>query len=349
MIFRQLFDRSSCTYTYVIGCADTRSAVIIDPVAELVNRDLTILSELGLELKYILETHVHADHVTGAAALRQYTSAQNGLSKAACATCADLAFEHGDRIEFGEHALTVRATPGHTSGCITYVLEVAGQTFAFTGDAMMVRGCGRTDFQGGSAQTLYRSVRHQLFSLPPETRIYPGHDYRGHQSTTVAEEMKYNPRLNLRVLEDDFVRMMAELNLSDPKMMDVAVPANQACGVTEVFPAQFLRQAMVSIEADVIQTTHRYTIIDVREPDEFEGPLGHLDGAQLVPLATVPGKMDGWDKTDSLLLVCRSGARSAQACKILLDAGFSDVSNLDGGMRAVRSHTTAECNRSTGG
>lgn len=336
MIFRQLFDRSSCTYTYVIGCAETRQAVIIDPVAELVNRDLTILAELSLELKYVLETHVHADHVTGAAALRAYTGAQNGLSKAACATCADLAFEHGDHIEFGHHTLTVRATPGHTSGCVTYILEVEGQTFAFTGDAMMVRGCGRTDFQGGSAQTLYRSVREQLFSLPPNTRIYPGHDYRGHQSTTVAEEMSYNPRLNLRVLEEDFVRMMAELNLSDPKMMDVAVPANQACGVTDIFPAGFVRKKVVSIRPEALQAAHDYTIIDVREADEFDGPLGHLEGAHLVPLALVPSEMSRWDKGHALLLVCRSGARSAQACKVLLDAGFRDVSNLDGGMNAVR-------------
>jgi sulfur dioxygenase len=336
MILRQLFDRNSCTYTYVLGCVETRVAVIIDPVAELVNRDLTILSELDLQLTYILETHVHADHVTGAAVLRQYTGAQNGLSKAACATCADLAFEHGDCIEFGTHTLGVRSTPGHTSGCVTYVLQEQGQTYAFTGDAMMVRGCGRTDFQGGCAQTLYRSVRAQLFSLPPETIIFPGHDYRGHQQSTVAEEMAHNPRLNERVLEADFVGMMAELNLSDPKMMDVAVPANQACGVTDVFPSQFVRQAMMSIEPDALQDQHGYTVIDVREADEFDGPLGHLDDAELVPLRSLSDSAHRWQKDESLLLVCRSGARSAQACKVLLDRGFSNVTNLAGGMIAVR-------------
>jgi sulfur dioxygenase len=337
MILRQLFDRSSCTYTYVLGCSKTRAAVIIDPVAELVNRDLTILSELGLELTYILETHVHADHVTGAAVLREYTNAKNGLSKAACATCADLSFEHGDVIEFGDHRLLVRATPGHTLGCISYVLEVQGQTYAFTGDAMMVRGCGRTDFQGGCSKTLYRSVRSQLFSLPPETRIYPGHDYRGYQSTTVAEEMKYNPRLNLNVLEDDFVKMMAELNLSDPKMMDVAVPANQACGVTDLLPTQFLRKEIKSIQPAEFTERNGGRVIDVREPIEFNGPLGHIDGAELVPLAQVGGRLDDWDKVQPIVVVCRSGARSAQACKVLVDAGFRDVSNLDGGMVALRS------------
>ncbi|MGB0646910.1 MAG: MBL fold metallo-hydrolase, partial [Bradymonadia bacterium] len=130
MIFRQLFDRSSCTYSYLLGCEVTREAVIIDPVAEQVDRDLTLISELDLTLVYILETHVHADHVTGAAVLRQHTGAKNGLSKAACATCADLAFEHGDQIKFGEHCLSVRSTPGHTNGCVTYVLEAEQDTMA---------------------------------------------------------------------------------------------------------------------------------------------------------------------------------------------------------------------------
>lgn len=336
MIFRQLFDRQSCTYTYLLADPETRAAVIIDPVVEMVDRDLALLDELDVSLTYVLETHVHADHVTGAAVLQRFTGAKNGLSKAACATCADLNLEHGDVVRFGTYELRVVATPGHTAGCVSYVLEGSVSKMIFTGDALFVRGCGRTDFQGGCARTLYRSVQGEILSLPPETIIYPGHDYRGHQRSTVAEERQHNPRLNQRVLEDDFVEMMGQLNLGDPKMMDVAVPANTACGVTAHYPAGFVRKTMKSLDPADFASGSDYTILDVREAKEFEGPLGHLPKATLVPLGELRARLSAWSAHDKIIVVCRSGARSAQACKVLLDAGFTDVTNLNGGMLAWR-------------
>ena len=336
MIFRQLFDRQSCTYTYLLADEGTGEGVLIDPVVEMVDRDLALIEELGLSLKYILETHVHADHVTGAAVLQRFTNAKHGLSKAACATCADLNLVPGDQVTFGGHTLKVLGTPGHTEGCVSFLLTDQTPNIVFTGDAIFVRGCGRTDFQGGCARILFRSVHREILSLPPSTVIYPGHDYRGHQRTSVGEELAHNPRLNEWVLEDDFVEMMARLNLSDPKMMDVAVPANTACGVTEQYPSTFVRKHMQLMEPTADDDLSAYTIVDVREADEFEGPLGHLPTAELVPLAELSSKMRAWTPQTKLLLVCRSGARSAQACKVLLDAGFSDVTNLSGGMMAWR-------------
>ena len=184
MIFRQLFDRVTCTYTYLLADEDTREAVLIDPVVEQVERDVALLRELDLHLVHTLETHVHADHVTGGGALRERLGSRSVVSAAAGVTCTDVAVSDGDRVVFGKHHLEVRSTPGHTEGCVTYVTD--DQAMAFTGDALFVRGCGRTDFQGGDAATLYRSVHGQVLSLPDDTKVYPGHDYKGRTLTTVG-------------------------------------------------------------------------------------------------------------------------------------------------------------------
>ncbi len=216
MIFKQIFDSHTSTYTYLLADAATREAVIIDPVLERVDRDVALISELGLKLLYTIDTHAHADHITAADQLRKRLNAQSVVSSSAGVQCVDVAVEHGDRIEFGSHSLEVRHTPGHTKGCATFVLDTDGETKAFTGDTLLVRGCGRTDFQEGSADDLYRSVHEQIFSLPDETRIYPGHDYKGHSSTTVAEEKAHNPRLNTGVGPAEFAQIMAELDLPPP-------------------------------------------------------------------------------------------------------------------------------------
>jgi glyoxylase-like metal-dependent hydrolase (beta-lactamase superfamily II) len=231
MIFRQLFDQSSWTYTYLLADPETGDAVIIDPVFEKVDRDALLIQELELNLRYTLETHVHADHVTGSGALRERLGAQTVVSALSGAACADVKSRDGDRLTFGRYELEVMATPGHTDGCLTFVVRDGGRVFAFTGDAIFVRGCGRTDFQQGDARTLYRSVHGRIYELPEHTFIYPGHDYRGHLVTTVREEKQHNPRLNSLVSEDEFVDIMSRLKLADPKLMDVAVPANLACGV----------------------------------------------------------------------------------------------------------------------
>lgn len=230
MRIRQLFDQETWTYTYLVFDPASGEAALIDPVREQLARDTKLVRELGLKLKYVLETHVHADHVTAASGLREALDAKSVVSAHGGAGCADIHVDQGDVLKLGASGIEVRATPGHTQGCITYVLRDGEDTVAFTGDALFVRGSGRTDFQGGDARTLYRSVHEKIFTLPDDTVIYPGHDYRGHTLSTVGEEKRFNPRLNLDVSEDEFVEIMKNLKLANPRFMDVAVPANLACG-----------------------------------------------------------------------------------------------------------------------
>lgn len=230
MIFRQLFDQETWTYTYLLADGDSGEAVLVDPVLEKIDRDARLLADLGLALKYTLETHVHADHVTGSGALRERLGSRSVVSARGGARCADVQVDDGDRLRFGRHTVEVLATPGHTAGCVTYVVRDGDLVRAFTGDALLVRGCGRTDFQEGDARTLFRSVRGRIFGLPDDALVYPGHDYHGHTLSTVGEEKRLNPRLGLDVGEDAFVGLMDALDLAYPRRIDVAVPANKACG-----------------------------------------------------------------------------------------------------------------------
>ena len=229
MIFRQLFDLETSTYSYLLADAETHEAVLIDPVLEKLERDTSLLSELGLRLLYTLETHVHADHVTAASRLRDALGSKVAVGAASGVRNADLLLRDGERLRFGRRELEVRATPGHTSGCVSYVAAESGM--AFTGDALLIRGCGRTDFQEGDARTLFRSIRERIFSLPDATLLYPAHDYTGRYVTTVGEEKRWNRRLGLAVSEPRFVELMAELKLAYPKRIDVAVPSNLQSGV----------------------------------------------------------------------------------------------------------------------
>ncbi len=228
MLFRQLFDKDTATYTYLLADQDTREAVLIDPVREQLTRDIKLLEELDLKLVWVLETHVHADHVTSAGTLRQQLGAKTLVSKNAGVSCADLAAGEGEVITFGRHEIEVRLTPGHTSGDATFV--VRGEDKAFTGDTLLIRGCGRTDFQQGDARTLFASVHEKIFSLPDATQLYPAHDYKGRTSTTVGEEKKHNPRLGGGKTVEEFVKIMDELDLPYPKKIDEALPANNNCG-----------------------------------------------------------------------------------------------------------------------
>ncbi|MFT6400008.1 MAG: glyoxylase-like metal-dependent hydrolase (beta-lactamase superfamily II) [Bradymonadia bacterium] len=327
MILRQLFDQKSWTYTYLLADEDTREAVIIDPVVERIDRDMALLDELHLNLLYTMDTHVHADHVTASGELRERTGARSVVSASNDVVCVDRAVDDGDVIEFGKYKLEVLATPGHTGGCVSFVLRDGDTTMAFTGDALFIRGCGRTDFQAGDSRSLYRSVRGQLFSLPADTVVLPGHDYRGHTRSSIAEERAHNPRLKDGVTEDEFVEIMANLKLANPKLMDVAVPANLACGTG----AQERPGKVAEITVQAVELADYYRIVDVREPDEFVGPLGHIEEAISVPLATLPQVAENWVRDKEYLLVCRSGARSARACETLTGMGFRDVTNLIGG------------------
>jgi sulfur dioxygenase len=341
LVFRQLFDSASSTYSYLLGDSGRGEAVIIDPVFEHAQRDAALLRELGLRLVTTLDTHVHADHVTGAWRLKQTCGSQIALAEAAGASQADRLLHHGDRVLFGARHLEVRATPGHTNGCLTYVLD--DRSRAFTGDALLIRGCGRTDFQQGSPDQLYRSVHTQILSLPPSCLLYPGHDYRGLTVTSVAEELHYNPRLGGQVNEADFCGYMNNLGLPHPKLMDIAVPANLHCGQ----PAQHSPPppeptwATLTLSfggvweiqpAALEELASQLQIIDVREPAEFNGTLGHVPGALLMPLHDLPQRCAALDRTRPVVTVCRSGARSTQATVLLQRAGFAQVANLAGGM-----------------
>jgi len=226
MIFRQLFEPASSTYTYLLADAQTRRAVLIDPVVEETEAYVTLLAELGLTLVYTLETHVHADHVTAGATLRDRLGSRTVVHHEGGAACADVQVRHGDVLEVDGVRLEVRETPGHTSGCVAYVASDR----VFTGDALLIGGCGRTDFQQGDAGRLFDSVHAQLFSLPPDTLVYPGHDYKGRTVSTIKEERAINARLGNDRSREDFVALMAELRLPYPKQIDRAVPANQRCG-----------------------------------------------------------------------------------------------------------------------
>lgn len=223
-------DMESCTYTYILGCAKTRKAVIIDPVDTKVSRDYHLLKEMNLNLQYAVNTHVHADHITGSGILKALLpSCQSAIAKVGGGQ-ADVLLDDGQMLEYGEQAIECRSTPGHTNGCTTFV-DFANE-MAFTGDALLIRACGRTDFQQGSASTLYDSVHSKILSLPSHYLLYPGHDYRGMTVTTVEEEKLYNPRLNKS--KEEFIEIMKNLRLSQPKKIDVAVPANMIDGSEQV-------------------------------------------------------------------------------------------------------------------
>lgn len=228
--FRQLFDARSSTFSYLLSDLKSKDAILIDPVLEQAKRDAKLINELGLNLKWAVNTHMHADHITGTGSLKQLLpGCKSAISKRSGAQ-ADRYLSDGNRIHFGRFALQALATPGHTNGCMSFFVECQG--IAFTGDTLLIRGCGRTDFQEGSAKALYESVHKKIFTLPEEFRIFPAHDYNGHTETTVAEEKKFNPRL-CRSL-DEFVKVMKNLNLGYPKYIVKALPANKVCGLDDV-------------------------------------------------------------------------------------------------------------------
>lgn len=227
---QQLFDEESCTFTYLLWDEDSKDAILVDPVDTQMDRDLCAVKQKGLNLLYGINTHAHADHITGTGLLRKQIDGFRSIIAKASGAKADYLISHGDRIVFGSRSIEARATPGHTSGCMTYVSD--DRSFVLTGDTMLIQGCGRTDFQGGSAERLYESVHSQLFSLPEDCIVYPAHDYKGRTSSKIGTEKSTNPRLSKP--KDEFIEIMNNLNLSYPKKIDIAVPANMCCGVPDV-------------------------------------------------------------------------------------------------------------------
>ena len=325
IIFRQLFDAESSTYTYLIGDPSTRQAVLIDPVLEQVERDLQFVNELDLTLTHVFDTHVHADHVTASGVLREKTGC-TVIGAESGASCANVHVRGGETLRVGELEFKVLATPGHTDDSLSYLLGDR----VFTGDALLVRATGRTDFQNGDAGQLFDSITRVLFLLPDETLVYPAHDYKGRSVTTVREEKQHNPRIAGKRREE-FIQIMENLQLPMPKLIDIAVLANRACGSTE--PRKAVQDISLSQLEQLGGAVRR---IDVREPDEFTGPLGHLPGAELVPLGNVETALDPWPRDQPIVLICRSGRRSASAAQALAARGFTRLYNLAGGMLAVR-------------
>lgn len=229
MLFRQLFEQSSSTYTYLIADNDTKEALLIDPVIDETEGYVQLLNELGLTLKIAMDTHTHADHITAMGKLREKTDCQTYIGEQAHSSCANGSFHDGSKIHLGKLVLTALHTPGHTDDSYCFVLDHADQTYLFTGDTLLIRGTGRTDFQNGSANDQYQSLFDKLLRFPDDTWVYPAHDYKGWLVSTIGEEREHNPRLQVKDVAA-YKHIMDNLNLPNPKMMDVAVPANRACG-----------------------------------------------------------------------------------------------------------------------
>ncbi len=344
MLFRQLFDQVSSTYSYLLADEVSREAVLIDPVFERHVRDAALIRELELELVYTIDTHCHADHVTGAWLMKQAFGSRAALAGVYQAENVDLPLKHGDVIRFGEESLEVRATPGHTDGCLSLVTP--DRKMVFTGDALLVRGAGRTDFQQGDPALLYQSIQAQLFSLPDDCVVYPAHDYDGRISSTIGEERRFNARIGGNAREEDFVGYMLNLALPHPKQLDIAVPANLRGGKPEsgTIPSPPPWAPLVTTYAGVLEikpdwvASHRddVRILDVRSAAELTGELGHLMGAQHIPLDELRARSGEVRSDRPVVVVCQTGRRSGMATQILGNAGLTNVANLAGGMLAWR-------------
>jgi glyoxylase-like metal-dependent hydrolase (beta-lactamase superfamily II) len=226
LTIHQLFDYETWTYTYLLWDEQTKEAAIIDSVLEQKDRDLKLIQQLGLTLKYSMDTHIHADHITANGPLRQATGCEIVLHSNSCSACATILAKDGDILMLGDQSITVWHTPGHTNNDISFVIDGA----VFTGDTMLIRDCGRTDFQLGDTQAMYHSL-HRLLALPDNTIVYPGHDYKGFTSSSIGEEKQFNTRVGNGKSYGDFKYMMDNLNLPNPRRIDVSVPGNMACGM----------------------------------------------------------------------------------------------------------------------
>jgi glyoxylase-like metal-dependent hydrolase (beta-lactamase superfamily II)/rhodanese-related sulfurtransferase len=341
MIFRQLYDATSSTYTYLLGDEASREAILIDPVFEQVQRDLALVRELKLSLKLAVDTHAHADHITAAWVLKQKTGCQIASAEAVGAENVDITLNDGQTFGVSNITLEARATPGHTSGCTTFVL--ADQSKAFTGDTLLIRGCGRSDFQQGDPARLYQSINEQIFTLPDDCIIYPAHDYSGRTCTSVAEEKEFNARVGGDSNENDFVHYMNAMQLPHPKKIDEALPNNMRSGKPEdgKLPEEQhwadLRMTLAGfseVEPEwVIQNQPSVTILDVREEDEInESELPKLDNLILIPLGQLRDRIGEVPTDKPVVTLCRSGKRSSLAIGILKGAGHDKVANVRGGV-----------------
>jgi sulfur dioxygenase len=335
MIFRQLFDSTSSTYTYLLASRHGGEALIIDPVLERVDRYIQLLRELDLRLVKAIDTHLHADHITGLEALRERTRCITVMGEQTKADVVSIRVGDGDRVGIEGLSLEALYTPGHTDDSYSYIMADR----AFTGDTLLIRGTGRTDFQNGDPRAQYDSLFGRLLKLPDETMVYPAHDYKGDTVSTIGEEKAFNPRLQVKSV-DEYVDLMSNLHLPNPQMMDVAVPANMRIGLAQQIVAG-KGWAIGAEEAKNLLSQPDVTLVDLRE-DQERRKHGIIPGSLHVPYQDVEGSL----KADGLLqqlakvagkrlvFYCAFGERSAMAVQAAQAAGLATSRHIHGGMQA---------------
>ncbi|WP_372985565.1 MBL fold metallo-hydrolase [Marinobacter sp.] len=344
MIFRQLFDDVSSTFTYLLADEDKKEAILIDAVFSQAKRDLALIDELGLTLVLAADTHAHADHITAAWLLKQKTGCKIASAKAIGADHVDVPLEDGQ--EFGVAGITLRAisTPGHTDGCMSYVM--ADQSMVFTGDALLIRGCGRSDFQQGSAHKLFESITNKLFSLPDSCVVYPAHDYHGRSVSSIGEEKAFNARVGGGANETDFVEYMNAMKLPHPKKIDEALPANLRSGCPEdgKLPEEpdwaDIRLTYAGVpeigEEWLEHHLDEVTVLDVRLAEEVKDcPVTETLVDLHIPLDQLRSRVGDVPREKPVVALCRSGRRSAMAVNILKDNGFDKVASLSRGLMEI--------------
>lgn len=338
-ILKQFFDQTSGTYSYLLIDERSKEALLIDSVYEQHSRDLSLIQELDLKLLACIETHCHADHITGAWLLKHVLKSKILASDKSSIESLDRKLNDGDTIPFGSRCLKVLSTPGHTDGCISLVLD--DESMAFTGDSLLIRGCGRTDFQQGSAHNLYQSITGKLFSLPEHCLVYPGHDYTGRTVSSIGEEKKFNPRIGGKANETDFAGFMNNMHLPHPKKLDIAVPANLKAGKPkdDQLPQQATWAPVVNTFSGVLKISPQWVaahkndihILDVRTRHELEEESTRIKEAQIIPLNELRDRIKEISTNLPIMTICRSGKRSVMAFTILREQGFEQVANIDGG------------------
>jgi sulfur dioxygenase len=335
MIFRQLFDSTSGTYTYILASRQGGEALIIDPVLEKVDRYLQLVRELDLRLVKAVDTHLHADHITGLGALRDRTHCITVMGEHSQADVVSMRVAEGDRIAIEGVRLDVLYTPGHTDDSYSFLLSDR----VFTGDTLLIRGTGRTDFQNGDPRAQYDSIFNKLLKLPEATMVFPAHDYKGDTVSTIGEEKQFNPRLKVKSM-DEYAALMNSLNLPNPKMMDVAVPANMRVGLHQDEVAR-RGWALSAADAIALEGSSDLAIVDLREDSERE-KHGVIPGSLHAPYSTLPAHVAAGGMLQQLaaasgkriLFYCAFGERSAMAVQAAQDAGLKSACHITGGIDA---------------
>jgi glyoxylase-like metal-dependent hydrolase (beta-lactamase superfamily II)/rhodanese-related sulfurtransferase len=335
MIFRQLFDSVSGTYSYLLASRHGGEALILDPVLEKVDRYCQLLRELDLRLVKAVDTHLHADHVTGLAELRERTQCVTVMGDQSKADVVAMRVSDGDKVMIEGVSLDVMYTPGHTDDSYSYMMKDR----VFTGDTLLIRGTGRTDFQNGSARAQYDSLFNRLLKLPDETMVFPAHDYKGDTVSTIGEEKRFNPRLQVNSV-DEYIELMGKLNLPNPKLMDVVIPANMKVGLK---PDQLLKQGLALSPREAIAHLGDpdMLLVDLRENGE-RAKFGTLAGALHAPYPSIaeslkPGGMlreVAHASRRRIVFFCAYGERSAMAVNAAREAGIAHAAHIDGGIDA---------------